>query len=121
VYFLAMRRLVRSPRLACLTLAAFLLAQPIVGCALLCLADHHAGLHEMVGMNRPSASGNTACHTGIETATRRGPAQTLSFMEPAAPPPMTRIDATAVPLPTTRPAAVPQASPGLDPPPPRLV
>jgi hypothetical protein len=55
-----------------------------VGCALLCLADNHSGLHEMVGMTQPSATGNPACHTGIENATHRGPAQTLSFMEPAA-------------------------------------
>ena len=78
-----MPRVLRSRRLACFTLAAFLIAQPVVGCALLCLADHHSGLHEMVGMTQSAASGNSACHTGIESGTRGGPAQTLSFMEPA--------------------------------------
>lgn len=116
-----MPRPLRSPRLACLTLAAFLIAQPVVGCALLCLADHHSGLHEMVGMNRSAVSGNAACHTGIENATRRGPAQTLSVMEPAGEQVLVRPTAASVPVPDALPAAAPQISPSLDPPPPRLV
>ena len=116
-----MPRALRSPRLACLTLAAFLIAQPVVGCALLCLADHHSGLHEMVGMTQPSATGNPACHTGIENATHRGPAQTLSFMEPAGEQLPVRLTAVSVQVPEARPTAVPQTRPSLDPPPPRLV
>lgn len=116
-----MLRALRSPRLAGLTLAAFLIAQPVVGCALLCLVDNHHGLHEMVGMAAPVVTGTAACHTGIDTAARHGPAQTLSFMEPAGPPPAVTPATVSVPVPVARPTAVPQASPSLDPPPPRLV
>jgi len=116
-----MLRLLRSPRLACLTLAAFLIAQPVVGCALLCLVDHHHGVHEMVGMDGSAARGNGACHTDIGSDTRHGPAQTLSFMEPAAGPAASRAATLTVAVPDARPAAVAQLSPSLDPPPPRLV
>jgi hypothetical protein len=116
-----MPRVLRSPRLACVTLAAFLIAQPVVGCALLCLADNHSGLHEMVGMTQPSATGNPACHTGIESAGRHGPAQTLSFMEPAADPAPVRPAVVSVEVPDAQPASAPQVSLSLDPPPPRLV
>jgi hypothetical protein len=116
-----MLRVLRSPRLASLTLAAFLIAQPVVGCALLCLADNHYGLHEMVGMTLPAATGTTACHTGVGGATRHGPAQILSFMEPALGPAPVRPETVSVPLPDARPTAAPQIAPSLDPPPPRLV
>jgi len=116
-----MPRLLRSRRLACLTLAAFLIAQPVVGCALLCLADNHSGLHEMVGMTRSAASGNSVCHTGIESATPRGPAQTLSFMEPAGEQATVRLSDIRVHAPVALPTATPQIAPSLDPPPPRLV
>jgi hypothetical protein len=116
-----MLRVLRSPRLACLTLAAFLIAQPVVGCALLCLADQHHGLHEMVGMTQSSATGNPTCHTGIDTTSRHGPAQTLSYMEPAGVPATARPATQSVQVPDARPTASPQVSPSLDPPPPRLV
>jgi hypothetical protein len=116
-----MPRVFRSAGLASLTLAAFLMAQPVVGCALLCLADSHSALHEMVGMTQPSASGNLACHTGLDNATRHGPAQVLSFMEPAGEPLSVRPAAVVVEVPHTRPATAPRISPSLDPPPPRLV
>jgi|SRR5689334_25353871 hypothetical protein len=116
-----MLRALRSPRLASLTLAAFLIAQPVVGCALLCLADNHHALHEMVGMNQSSASGNPTCHTGLESATRRGPAQALSFMEPAREAAPSRPATVSVPVPDAVPTAPPRISPSLDPPPPRLV
>jgi hypothetical protein len=116
-----MPRALRSPRLAGLTLAAFLIAQPVVGCALLCLADNHHALHEMVGMTQSSATGNPTCHTGVESATRRGPAQTLSFMEPAAEATPVRPATMSVPVPDALPTAAPRISPSLDPPPPRLV
>jgi len=92
-----------------------------VGCALLCLVDNHKGLHEMVGMATGVVTGDAACHTGIDTATRHGPAQTLSFMEPAGAPPAARPATVAVAVPVARPTAAPQAFPSLDPPPPRLV
>lgn len=116
-----MPRALRSPRLASLTLAAFLMAQPVVGCALLCLADHHHALHEMVGMTESAVSGNPTCHTGLESATPRGPAQTLSFMEPAAQAAPIRLATVSVPVPDALPTAAPRISPSLDPPPPRLV
>lgn len=97
------------------------MAQPVVGCALLCLADSHSTLHEMVGMTQPSASANLACHTGIDNAARHGPAQSLSFMEPAGQQLPVRPAAVSVQAPPTRPAAAPRISPSLDPPPPRLV
>ena len=116
-----MLRALRSPRLAGLTLAAFLIAQPVVGCALLCLASNHHSLHEMVGMTESSASGDTTCHTGVESATPRGPAQTLSFMEPAAEAAPARLATVSVPVPDALPTAAPRLSPSPDPPPPRLV
>ena len=116
-----MLRPFRSPRLAWLTLAAFLIAQPVVGCALLCLVDNHHGLHEMAGMTQAKATGDAACHTDIGSATRHGPAQTLSFMEPAAAPAAPRPVTLSIPVADASPAAAPQVSPSLDPPPPRLV
>lgn len=116
-----MLQALRSPRLASLTLAAFLIAQPVVGCALLCLADNHHGLHEMAGMTESSASGNPTCHTGVESSTPRGPAQTLSFMEPAAEAAPAQLATVSVPVPDALPTAPPSIAPSLDPPPPRLV
>ena len=57
------------PGFAFLALAAFLLAQPAVGCAALCLLQRHYGQHEMGGMGGSSASGRVACHTGVATPT----------------------------------------------------
>ena len=116
-----MLRVFRSSRLSTFTLAAFLIAQPVVGCALVCLLDHHHGLHEMVGMTGRSASSDTACHTGVESGTPHGPAQTLSFMETAAPLAPPRAVTRSVQLPDVRPTAAPEVVPSLDPPPPRLV
>jgi hypothetical protein len=75
----------------------------------------------MVGMTQPSATGNPACHTGIESAGRHGPAQTLSFMEPAAEYGPARVAVVSVQVPVALVAAAPRISPSLDPPPPRLV
>ena len=116
-----MLRALRSPRFAGLTLAAFLIAQPIVGCALLCLVDNHHGLHEMAGMTQPSATGAAACHTGIGTAAPHGPAQTLSVMEPAGEAALGYPATVSIQVPDPRLAAAPQIAPSLDPPPPRIV
>jgi hypothetical protein len=97
------------------------MAQPVVGCALLCLADNHHALHDMAGMTQPSAGGYTACHTGIDNAGRHGPPQTLSFMEPAAEHAPVWIAVVSVQVPVAVPAAASRISPSLDPPPPRLV
>ena len=115
-----MLRPFRSPRLAWLTLVAFLVAQPVVGCALLCLDKHH-GHREMAGRAGPAASGPVACHTDIGAASHHGPAQALSVMEPAGERSPVRLTTVAVQVPDTRPTATPQTSPSLDPPPPRLV
>jgi hypothetical protein len=81
----SMLQTLRSRSFALATLAAFLLAQPVVGCAALCLFEgHHAGAHAMPGMNHGKpALGNTACHTTDSGAVQKGPLQVLSPMEPA--------------------------------------
>jgi len=80
-----MLQALRSHSFALATLAAFLLAQPAVGCAALCLfGRHHAGAHAMPGMNHGErALGNSACHTTDAGAVQRDPLQVLSPMEPA--------------------------------------
>jgi hypothetical protein len=81
-----MLRTLRSRSFALATLAAFLVAQPAVGCAALCLFETHhaAGAHAMPGMNhwKPALS-ISACHTTDTGAVRRDPAPGLSPMEPA--------------------------------------
>jgi hypothetical protein len=116
-----MPRLFRSSRLACFTLAAFLIAQPAVGCAVLCLLEHHYAAHEMGGMNRSSASSPVACHTGVGSATGHTPLQTLSPMEPAQEPSLRQVAVVPAEAPEARPAPTPQAHPSVDPPPPRFV
>jgi hypothetical protein len=81
-----MIRTLRSRSFAFATLAAFLVAQPAVGCAALCLFETHhaAGAHAMPGMDhwKPALS-ISACHTTDTGAVRRDPAPGLSPMEPA--------------------------------------
>jgi len=111
----------RSPRFSVLALAAFLLAQPVVGCAALCLLErHHAG-HEMTDMGGGVASGGAACHTGITDADQRHPAQTLSPMEPALEPVLAAAPVSSVEPLTALPALPPQVSRSVEPPPPRIV
>jgi len=116
-----MLRLFRSPRLASFTLAAFFVAQPAVGCAMLCLLEHHYAAHEMGGMNRSSASGPVACHTGVGSATGHTPLQTLSPMMPAHQPALIQAAVLPAEVLQARPAATPQVHPSVDPPPPRFV
>jgi hypothetical protein len=115
-----MLRPFRSLRLAWITLLAFLFAQPVVGCALLCLDSHH-GQREMAGMVGPSATGPVTCHTDIGPATHHGPARTLSPMEPAGEQPPMRLTIVSVQPLAARPPAFLRTTPSLDPPPPRLV
>ena len=79
-----MLQALRSRRFALVTLAAFLLAQPVVACAALCLFErHHAVAHSMPSMNRdnPALSNNT-CHTTSTGAVQRDRFQVLSPMAP---------------------------------------
>jgi hypothetical protein len=81
-----MLRTLRSRTFAFATLAAFLLVQPAVGCAALCLFETHhaAGAHAMPGTNhwKPTLS-ISACHTTDTGAVRRDPVPALSPMAPA--------------------------------------
>jgi hypothetical protein len=118
-----MPQALRSRRFALATLAAFLLAQPVVACAALCLFErHHAVAHSMPSMSRDSpALATSTCHTTSAGAVQRDRFQVLSPMAP------TRAALLAV-APTrwaepvrTLPASsrlIPQT---VDPPPPRFV
>jgi deoxyinosine 3'endonuclease (endonuclease V) len=120
-----MLRLLRThrSRFALATLAAFLLAQPAVGCAALCLIERHvAGRHVMTDMNHGTkVLTNSACHPTATGAVQQAPLQVLSPMEPASAPILAvapdRWVEPARSLPTT-PRLI---SPTVEPPPPRLV
>jgi hypothetical protein len=76
----------RSRGFAVATLLAFLVAQPVVGCAVLCfLGAHHPGAHAMAGMNPGGSSslGTDACHTSNVGVVQHDPIQPLSPMVPA--------------------------------------
>ena len=118
-----MLQALRSRVFAFATLATFLLGQPVVGCAVLCLFQaHHASAHAMPAGNhgRPTLGGG-GCHT-IDTGTgHRGPLQGLSPMETAGPPVLVLAPARWVePAPTlpTRPSPITRT---VEPPPPRSV
>ena len=79
-----MLQALRSRRFALAALAAFLLVQPVVACAALCLFErHHAVAHGMPDMSRdkPALAGNT-CHTTRAGAVQRDRYQILSPMAP---------------------------------------
>jgi hypothetical protein len=118
-----MLQALRSRILAFATLAAFLVAQPAVGCAALCLFErHHAGAQAMPGGRSGSSALNTsACHTSDTGAVQRAPVQVLSPMSPARAPvialapvrwvqPLRTLPAPPRPIPHT-----------VEPPPPRSV
>jgi hypothetical protein len=117
-----MLRTLRSRSFAFATLAAFLLAQPVVGCAALCLLErHHAGAHAMPGMNRgSSALDKSACHT-TDGAVQRGPVQVLSPMSPARAPVIAVAPARWVEPVRTLPTPPRLISHTVEPPPPRFV
>src|SRR4051812_23454342 len=117
-----MLRTLRSRSFAFATLAAFLLAQPAVGCAALCLFETHDAAHAMPGINhgKPPLS-ISPCHTPDPGAVRRDPVPALSPMAPARAPviavaPARWIEpARALPTP---PRLIPHT---VKPPPPRFV
>jgi hypothetical protein len=118
-----MLKALRSRGFALATLAAFLLAQPVVACAALCLFErHHAVAHSMPSMSRDNpALASSTCHTTNAGAVQRDPYQILSPMAP------TRAALLAVaPTRWVEPVRTLPASPRLisrtvEPPPPRFV
>ena len=118
-----MLQALRSRRFALATLAAFLLAQPVVACAALCLFErHHAVAQSMPSMSRGTAALSTGtCHTTSAGAVERDRFQILSPMAP------TRVALLAV-APTrwvepvrTLPATHSLITRAIEPPPPRFV
>jgi hypothetical protein len=118
-----MTRIPRSRPFAALVLLAFLLAQPVVGCAALCLLErHHAAEHEMSGMDAGAAAlASGACHTGITSADHLLPLQVLSAMEPGREPVFAAGRPDSVEPVDAVPALSPPVSPAVEPPPPRFV
>jgi hypothetical protein len=116
-----MLQALRSRRFAFLALAAFLLAQPAVGCAALCLLQRHHGQHEMAGMGGSAATGSTACHTGVADADHHSPVQALSPMVPAREAVIAAAPTVTVEPLDVRPIFPPLVTRTVEPPPPRLV
>jgi hypothetical protein len=118
-----MLQALRSRGFALATLAAFLLVQPVVGCATLCLfVRHHAGAHAMPGINRGSSTvDNSACHTTDTGAVQRDPLPALSPMEPAGAPVIAVGPARWVEPVRTLPTPPRLISHTVEPPPPRFV
>jgi hypothetical protein len=118
-----MLQALRSRHFALATLAAFLLAQPVVACAALCLFErHHVVAHSMPGMSRDNPALSTStCHTTSAGAVQRDRYQILSPMAP------TRVALLAVaPTRWVEPVRTLPATPSLitrtiEPPPPRFV
>jgi hypothetical protein len=120
-----MLQVLRSRRrhFALATLAAFLLAQPAVGCVALCLFERHlAGAHAMPRMNQGSAAlTNSACHPTGTGAVQRAPLQVLSPMEPASAPIIAVAPARLIEPVRSVPPSPHFISRTIEPPPPRLV
>jgi len=113
----------RSRCLSLATLAAFLLAQPAVGCAALCLFERHlADGHAMTGMNQGSrVLTNSACHPTQTGAVQQTPLQVLSPMVPASAPIIALASDRWVEPARTLPTSPRIISHTVEPPPPRLV
>jgi hypothetical protein len=72
-------------RFALATLTAFILVQPAVACAALCVMDRHsAATHSAAGMDRDSPTlTQTDCHSTGSGSVQRSPLPVISPMEPA--------------------------------------
>jgi hypothetical protein len=110
----------RTPRRFTLaTLTAFLLVQPAMACAALCLLERHStGGHSLTMDRDPTLTGSD-CHHSKTGAVQPAPLPTISPMEPA------QAMIIAVALPWTKPVwAFPtpphHISHPVEPPPPRL-
>lgn len=119
-----MLKALRSRHFALATLAAFVLAQPVVACAALCLFERHhvAVAHSMPSMSRDNPALSTStCHTTSAGAVQQDRYEVLSPMAP------TRVALLAVaPTRLAEPVRTPPAAPRLisrtiEPPPPRFV
>ena len=72
-----------SRRLALLTLAAFLVVQPAMACAALCLLDRHAAdAHSIAGTDESPALAQSDCHHSKTTAIQAVRLPGISPMEP---------------------------------------
>jgi hypothetical protein len=118
-----MLKALRSRHFALATLAAFLLAQPVVACAALCLFErHHAVAHAMPSMNRDNPALSTStCHTTSAGAVQQDRLQVLSPMAPTRVAPLAVAPTRWVEPVRTLPASPRLISRTVDPPPPRLV
>jgi hypothetical protein len=73
-----------SRRLALFTLAAFLVVQPAMACAALCLLDRHAaGAHSSVGPDRNPVLTPSECHHSKTGAVQAVRLPVISPMEPS--------------------------------------
>ena len=117
-----MLQVFRTPRLACFALAAFLLAQPAAGCAVVCLLQRHHALHQMADMGGGTvATSGRVCHTGIADADHHSPVQGLSPMEPAHQPMIAVVPTDSIEPLNVLPTLPPQAPRTVETPPPRVV
>jgi hypothetical protein len=117
-----MPRLFGSPRFASLVLGAFIMAQPLAGCAALCLVQRHHASHLMAGMDGGStATSRTTCHSGVTDADHITSIQVLSPMEPATDPVLAELPSEVMQPLDVRPILPPQISSTPEPPPPRSV
>jgi len=118
-----MLQALRSRRFALVTLAAFVLAQPVVACAALCLVErHHAVAHSMPSMSRDNpALSNSTCHTTGAGAVQRDRIQLLSPMAPTRAPLLAVAPTRWVEPVRTLPATPRLISQTVEPPPPRFV
>ncbi|MEO7987699.1 MAG: hypothetical protein ABI766_14300 [Gemmatimonadales bacterium] len=118
-----MLRALRSRGFTLATLAAFLVAQPVVVCSALCLIDGHAaGTHMVPGMNGGSrVSGSGPCHATAGDAAQRDPFQVLSPMAPTRAPLVAVAPTHWVEPVRTLPTPSRSISRTTEPPPPRFV
>ena len=118
-----MRQALRSRRFALATLAAFLLAQPVVACAVLCVLErHHAVAHAMPSMNRDNPALSTStCHTTSAGTVQRDRYQVLSPMAPTRTALLAAAPTRWVEPVRTLPPAPSLISRTVEPPPPRFV
>ena len=118
-----MLQALRSRRFALATLAAFLLAQPVVACAALCLLErHHVVAHSMPSMSRDNPALSTStCHTTSAGAVQRDRYQVLSPMAPTRTALLAVAPARWVEPVRTLPAITSLIPRTVEPPPPRFV
>ena len=109
-----------SRRLSLLTLAAFLVVQPAMACAALCLLDRHAaGAHSIAATDESPTLAQSDCHQSKTSAIQAVRLPGISPMEPSG-----SMEVALVPR-WTQPVWTLSSAPrfifhSIDPPPPRL-